>query len=527
MRRKRWLVTTLLSAAAFAASPRTPLIDAVDKLDKPAVRALLSDKTTDVNATRPDGSTALQWAVHRNDLELVDALLRAKADAKAANRYGIGPISLAAENGNAVILDHLLNAGADPNTAIPGGETVLMTAARNGKADAVKTLLVHGAKVSAHDDHGQTALMWASDRDNADAIRMLIEFGGDVKAKTNSAPRGLARTTVFSSPAPTGFTPLLFAVRAGSIDAVKALLGAGANVNDTLSDGESALIVALANAHWELAGLMLDKGADPNLAGAGWNALHQAIRERRPNVSFGTPGPIPTGKVDSIDVVKKIIAKGVNVNARMTKNGMKDGQRNRLNRLGATPFFLAAKVTDVEAMRVLVAAGANPLTPNAEGTTPLMVAAGLKIWNPGEDGGSLIGQESEVLEAVKMCVDLGNPINATNDDKETALHGAAFRGANIVVEYLVEHGANLEAKDVRGWTPLVIANGIDYTDFYKQQSATADLLRKLMRARGISTDGQVADGTECHDCLQTHGDQSRAALERDKKMEAEFNAKSQ
>ena len=114
---------------------------------------------------------------------------------------------------------------------------------------------------------------------------------------------------MFSVPAPTGFSPLLFAVRAGSIDAVRVLLDAGANVNDVLSDGETALIVALANAHWQLADLLLDRGANPNLAGAGWNALHQAVRERRPNIGFGRPGPIPSGTLDSINVIKKMIAK--------------------------------------------------------------------------------------------------------------------------------------------------------------------------------------------------------------------------
>ena len=366
--------------------------------------------------------------------------------------------------------------------------------------------------------------MWAAARNNADSIRMLVEFGGDIKVRTQREGAG-GRGSTFMAAAPTGFSPFLFAVRAGAIDGAKALLEAGANVNDLLSDGQSALIVAIANAHWELAGILLDKGADPNLAGAGWNALHQAVRERRPNLGFGTPGPIPSGNADSIDVIKKMIAKRVDVNARMTKNGMKDGQRNRLNRLGATPFLLAAKVTDVEAMRVLVAAGANPLTPNADGTTPLMVASGLKIWNPGEDGGSLMGQESEVLEAVKLCVELGNDVNAVNSDKETALHGAAYRGVNPVVQYLVDKGAKLDAKDLRGWTPLLIANGIDYSDFYKVQIATAEFLKKLMTARGISIEGQVADGTECLDCIQTHADQIRAVAERDRKMEAEFNAK--
>jgi ankyrin repeat protein len=523
---KSCFVAGMLAALAFGASIReAPLVDAVEKGDKSAVQTLLKAKTTDVNAAKPDGSTALQWAVHRDDAPMVDMLLAAGADVKAANRYGVTPISLAAENGNAAILEKLLKAGADANTVMPGGETALMTAARNGKANAVKMLLVHGAKVNTRDEKGENALMWAAARNNADAIRMLVEFGGDVKIRTSRAVAPGGRGGVFMSPAPTSFSPLLFAVRAGAIDAVKALLEAGANVNDLLSDGQSALIVAVANAHWELASFLLDKDADPNLAGAGWNALHQAVRERRPNLGFGTPGPIPTGNVDSIEVIKKMIAHGVNVNTRMTKNGMKDGQRNRLNRLGATPFFLAAKVTDVEAMRVLVAAGADPLMRNADGTTPLMVAAGLKIWNPGEDGGSLMGQDNEVLEAVKLCVDLGNDVNAVNSDNETALHGAAYRGVNLVVSYLVEKGAKLDAKDVRGWTPLLIANGIDYSDFYKVQTATAELLRQLMKARGISTEGQVADGTECLDCIQTHADQIRALAERDRKMEAEFNSK--
>src|SRR4029077_19415666 len=179
----------------------------------------------------------------------------------------------------------------------------------------------------------------------------------------------------------------------------------GANVNDALSDGESALVVAAANAHWQVADFLLDHGADPNLAGAGWNALHQAVRERRPNIGFGTPGPIPTGTVDSIEVIKKMIVKGVDVNARMTKNGMKDGQRNRLNRLGATPFFLAAKNTDTELMKVLLDAGADATIPSADGTTSLMVAAGLAIWNPGEDGRSLVGPGERVLESLQLRID--------------------------------------------------------------------------------------------------------------------------
>jgi ankyrin repeat protein len=530
MNSQRWWMAGLFAAVTLSASTASvPLVEAAKKADNQAVRALLKAPGVNVNASTADGTTALQWAAHRDDLEMVDLLINSGADVKAANRYGVQPLSLAAENGSAAVIERLLKAGADPNTAMPEGETVLMTAARAGKVDAIKTLLVHGANVNARDGfRGETALMWAAGRNNADAIRMLVEFGADIKVRTNNPTRSVGRNAdsgvMFTSPPPTGFTAFIFAVREGRIEAAKALLEAGANVNDTVSDGESALVVAAANAHWELANFLLDKGADPNLAGAGWNALHQAVRERRPNLGFGTPGPIPTGSLDSVEVIKKMIAKGARLDARMTKNGMKDGQRNRLNRLGATAFFLASKNTDVEVMKVLLDAGADAKIPSADKTTPLMVASGLMLWNPGEDGGSLLGQEQEVLEAVQLCVEHGNEINATNIYGETALHGAAYRGANLVVQYLADHGGKLDVKDEHGWTALTVANGINYSDFFKAQPATADLLRKLMQDRGLSTEGQVASGKECMDCLQTHGEEVKDFNEREKKLEAEFNA---
>ena len=521
-----WLVPVLAMASVGAAPPDVPLIDAVRSADADAVRALL-ERSIDVNAPAADGATALHWAVHRDDVELVALLIDAGAVVTTANRYGVQPLSLAAVNGNAAILERLLDAGADPNTSLPGGETALMTAARTGTPDAVRVLVAHGADVNVRDEvHGQTALMWAAARGNAPAIHVLAEVGADIHARTERVGGGGfgGYRSPFASPPPTGFTPLLFAVRGGHLDAVIVLLEAGADVNGTLSDVQSALVVATANANWQLANYLMDQGADPNAAEAGWNALHQTVRTRRMNVGFGTPGPITAGTVDSIDVIDKLIAKGVDVNARMTKNGIRDGQRNRLNRLGATAFFLAAKITDVEAMKLLVAAGADANIPSAEHTTPLMVAAGLDIWNPGEDGGSLPGQEEEVLEAVRMCVELGNDVNAVNDLHETALHGAAFRGANIVVEYLVEQGAKLDARDQNGWIPWAVAYGFSYTDFYKAQRHTAALLAEYMEARGISTDGEVIPGSVCFDCLQTRRDQSQAVRDRDERMEAEFAA---
>jgi ankyrin repeat protein len=517
-------IVMLTSTAAFAAS--TSLVDAARRGDADAVRTLLGGKSVDVNAPAADGSTALEWAVQRDDAKMVDTLIRAGANVRAVNAFGVQPVAIAAEKGNAEVLRLLLSAGADPDAGLSAGETALMTAARTGTVAPIQLLLEQGAKVDARDARGQTALMWASARNNADAIRVLVKAGADIGVRTNNPPRGrAAETTIFNSPAPTGFTAFLFAVRAGGVAATRALLDAGADVNDKLSDGESALVVATANAHWELASLLLDRGADPNLAGAGWNALHQTVHSRRPNLGY-TPGPVATGTLDSIEVVKKLLARGVNVNARMTKNGMKDGQRNRVNRLGATAFFLAAKNTDFEVMKILADAGADARIPSADGTTPLMVAAGLAMWYVGEDAGSLAGQEDEVLDAVKLCVALGNDVNAANLAKETPMHGAAFRGVNAVVEFLLEKGAQIDPRDIRGWTPFTVANGISYGDVFKQQPQTAKLLSDLLHARGLSTEGQAADGTECLDCIQTHEDQSRAVLERDKRMEAEF-AKSQ
>jgi ankyrin repeat protein len=510
----------VIVGAAAAAPPETALADAAKSGDTQRVRTLLQG-APDVNAGSVDGTTALHWAAQRDDAEMVRMLLAAGADVHRSNRYGVRPLWLAAVNGSHDVVRLLLDAGADPNVSMHGNETALMTAARAGNPDALKLLVASGADVGARDERGQTALMWAAARNNAAAIRVLIEAGADLTVRTNNPSPTAVRRGVFNSPPPTGFTALLFAVRAGSADAVVALLDAGADVNDAVSDGQSALVIAAANAHWDLVNLLLDRGADPNAAAAGWNALHQTIWSRRPTLGY-TPGPVPTGTIDSIELVKKMIARGVDVDARMMKNGMKDGQRNRVNRLGATAFFLAAKNVDVEVMKVLVAAGADPLMPSADGTTPLMVASGLAIWYVGEDGGTLPGQEHEALEAVKLCVELGNDVNAKNLAAETPLHGAAFRGVNAIVEYLVAKGARLDARDVRGWTPFTIANGISYGDVFKQQPQTAEFLEQLMEARGMSTAGQAADGTECLDCVQTRNDQARAALERDAKMEAEF-----
>ena len=515
-----WLV--LAGTVPAWANADASLVDAVRSGQVEALVALL-ESGADIDAAMDDGATALHWAVHEQRAEMVAVLLEFGADVTLTNRYGVSPVWLAAENGDASMLARLLEAGADPNSSIPGGETVLMTAARTGDADAVRTLLARGADPNAREaERGQTALMWAAARNNVSVVRVLAEVGADVHARTENPSAVPGRT--FASTPPTGFTPLLFAARAGHLGVAQVLLDAGADGNDTVSDGQSALVVASANANWEMAGYLLERGADPNHADAGWNALHQTVRTRRMNIGFGTPGPFAGGVLDSSELMRRLLAHGAEVNARMTRNGMRDGQRNRFNRLGATAFMLAAKVTDVEAMRLLLEAGADPLIPTADGTTPLMVAAGLAIWNPGEDGGSLPGQEDEVLQAVMMCVEQGNDINAANYRGETPLHGAAFRGATNVVEYLVDQGADIATLTHDGWSPLAIARGLSYSDFYKAQIQAAVKLEELMAARGHETAGDAhrVHGSVCYDCLQTRRDQIRAVSLRDAWMEEHF-----
>lgn len=239
-----------MPGTAHAAADDPPLVAAAAAGDAGAVRALLA-AGVDVDAASVDGATALHWAVHRDLPALVRLLVDAGADASASNRYGVQPIALAATNGSAVVLEQLLDAGADPNASMPGGETALMTAARDGPPDAVRVLLRAGADPNARDDvGGQTAVMWAAARNNAPAVHALAELGADLHVRTTGPPSPPSRS-YFRSPEPTSFTALLFAVRAGALDAVRALLDAGADVDDTLSDGQSALVIAAANAHWD------------------------------------------------------------------------------------------------------------------------------------------------------------------------------------------------------------------------------------------------------------------------------------
>jgi len=466
-------VVAMVSLSALMLSAQSSIVDAARGGDAAALRALLGRKA-DVNATAADGTTALHWAARRDDVAMVEALLRAGAKVGATTRLGVTPLQLAATNGSVAVITRLLTAGADPNTVLPDGETVLMTASRTGAGDAVRALLDRGADLRRKEPaKGQTALMWAAAENNAAVVTLLIERGADVKERSKSG----------------SFTPFLFAVRGGHVEASMALLDAGVNVNETLPDGTSALLLAVINAHYELASALLDRGANPNADGQGWTALHQIAWSRRHNAGFNLPGPVATGGVDSLDLVRKLVAKGADVNARQKKEP-RDGNRNLLNRLGSTPFLLAAKADDVPLMRVLLECGADAHMATNNGTTPLMAAAGVGIWAPGENPGT----HEEALAAVKLAFEAGGDVNAIDKEGETALHGAVYRGGAIpVIQFLIDKGSRLDVVNKKGWTPLTAADGVEYTPaVLKRYPEAAALLRRTMRERGMP----VPDSTQ-------------------------------
>ena len=460
-------VVLLLGLGVTLPGQSRTLLDVVKAGDTAAARTLLA-RGGDPNSADADGSTVLHFAVENDETELIQALLAAGARARVANRHGITPLHLAATNGNATIVQRLIAAGADVNGVTPGGETALMMASRTGDPETIKALLTHGAMVDAKEGwRGQTALMWAATENNAAAIRLLVEAGADVKTKSTGG----------------SFTAFLFAVRGGHIDAARALLDSGANVNERLSDGMSALVLALYNAHFELAAFLLDRGADPNAAEQGWTALHQVAWSRRPNRGFNMPGAVPTGRIDSLELVRKLVAKGANVNARMTKEP-RDGNRNMLNRIGATPFVMAAKSADVPLMRVLLESGADPKIKTNDGTSALMAAAGVGVYGPGESPGT----HEEALEAVKLAYEAGGgDVNDVNRDGETALLGAVYRGGAVpVIQFLSDKGAKLDVANKKQWTPLLAAEGVVYASSgIRRYPEAAALIRKLMREKGL------------------------------------------
>lgn len=486
-------LTTALFALGLCISPaeaggeQGSLIETVKQADVGAVRALL-DQGVDVNAPAVDGTTALHWAVHRDDAVVAELLIGAGADVSATNRYGVAPISLACTNGNAAMIDKLLAAGVDANASMPEGETVLMTAARTGRVDALKILLDHGADVNAIELwRGQTALMWAAAQGHAAVVQELIDRGADIGARSgrpaeeDSAGADLADgpDATDGEPRVVGFSAFLFAVRGGHLGAATVLANAGADIDDVAPDGSSALVVAVDNRNYELAAWLLDRGADPNADGVGWTALHVAVLAHRPHFRI-LPNPLPTGSLDSFGVLEALVAHGADPNRRATKRVRLAAATSPLfDTLGSTPFMLAAVAADVPVMRLFLDHGADTNVTTPVGSTALMAAAGAATY-----AWQSPGTEDEALEAVKLVLELGADVNEADEAGNTALHGAANRGANSIIELLLSSGAQLDVANEEGWMPVTIAQGpVDTVEPFPETYA---FLLELMEKAAVS-----------------------------------------
>ncbi len=449
----------LLAVGAPAASDGPHLVAAAERQDWRSVDALLA-AGADVDAAQADGATALHWAAHWDARAALETLLRAGADVDAANDHGVTPLFLAAENGSAPVAERLLAAGADASATLPAdGETVLMRAAHTGSAAIVRMLLDRGADPHARTARsGQTALMWATAEGHADAARELIARGADVRARSHGH-----------------YTPLLFAARQGDVGSGALLLAAGAAV-DRDGPGPAPLVVAIEHGRVPFARFLLAHGAAADIVMRnGSTPLAAALAIGGRQLGYDPDAPVYEPP-DKLDLLRDLLAAGAKPDRRrgVPEPGSRvyspDGQASGFDRgptdpdnfgvgrswIGASPFWVAAHMADVRLLELLLDAGADPTVTTDDGTTPLMVAAGLghagdryeKFWS-----------FAAAREAVEFLVERGADVNATNAAGFSALHGTAFVGAEAAAEYLVAQGAALDAQDFAGRTPYRIAQG--------------------------------------------------------------------
>ena len=455
------------------------VVDAVKAGNKPAVIALLRQKAN-VNVAEPDGTTALQWAVRQDDLDLTGRLLRAGADVKAANRYGITALYLASLNGNAAVIEALVKAGADANAAVTEGETALMTAARSGSVDAARVLIAHGAVVDTRERwRGQTALMWAAAEGHPDMIRELAAHGADVNARSASQQweRQVTAEPREKWLPPGGLTPMYFASRQGCVECVKVLASLGADVNAVDQEGISPMVSAIINGHFDVAGALLDLKADPNIAdNTGRTPLYAAVDMNTVPASNRPAPNVVENQMSGMDLIAALLDHHADPNARLKKQ---QPYRTKVDRgsdsmlgAGTTPFLRAARAGDAGAMRLLLKRGADPKIATGSdipvdvsqpvrrapgGINPLMAAAGL--GSKEEDTVGRKKTESQSIEAIQVCLEAGVDINAVDGRGQTALYGAALQGYDEVVKFLLAHGAKTDIKDQRGFTALDAAEG--------------------------------------------------------------------
>jgi ankyrin repeat protein len=497
------LAASLCPVCADAAD--NALVRAAAAGDLTAVRALVK-QGHDVNAPGADGATALHWTVRADDLEAVDALIRAGAKVGVANILGVTPIYIAAENGNAAMLRRLLDAGADINTKDATGDTLLMAAVRAGNVDAATLLIDRGAAVNAAEpDVGHTALMWAVRKNNGELVKLLLARGASLEARTRAGNKpavrppgagggshgvGIVRSGVPPQgeqlPAAGGMTPLHFAARDGLLDAAQLLVAAGASLNTPDPNGMTPLMMAITNGKIPVAQLLVDKGADVTAADwYGRTPLWAAVEVR----NLDTRTTATDNGVDreaALRLIASLLDKGVDVNARVRefppqrRYMLPLGSLEWVDFTGQTPLIRAAQSADVTLMKLLVSKGADPQITTFNGTTVLMAAAGVN-WVVGQ---TFSESPARWLEATRLALELGNDVNAVNAMGLAAVHGAANRGSDDIIELLARHGARLDVKDKEGRTPYTWAEGVFLaTNSPVAKPSTMALLKKLTEAR--------------------------------------------
>ena len=495
MKKSVALAAALVAGASSGASADA-LIDALRAADRQEAIRLI-EGGADVNAADSLGTTPLMWAARYGDAVIIDRLINAGANAAAESVLGVTPMSEAALIGSEAAIRELLTAGVDPDSPNPEGETALMLVVRTGRVEAAEVLINAGADVNAKERWaGQTALMWAGAQLQPEMVKLLLANGAEVDAR--SSVREWTRK-VSSEPRPKelaqgGLTPLMFAARTGCIECAELLLGAGADINLTDPYGVTPLVVATLNLQNDFAAYLVEKGADINQWDLyGRTPLYVAIDMMDYPPPQGPPhdrssAPPMTG----FELAELLLERGTNPNSQLKQwrppfVRLARGQDNTLA-TGATPLLRAAHASDVAAVNLLLAHQALVDLPNASGITPLMAAAGVGVSQ--NTSRAKKKTEAASIEVARLLIEAGADVNRVTHDPRrirtdplvreamygfifqmafdyaylppsgrTALHGAAQKGWNEMVRFLVENGAEVQPVDASGRTPRDMAKG--------------------------------------------------------------------